>query len=361
MIFKSISIDDIMPQIVKGDNDFVVFMSGYLGRNIEGYDFPELLKEKEKKEIIKLLIPFVTNINVNNINVNNKIIDLTRVLEDDVALLGLIDREIIEDDILRTMTPQSTSTTRIISTDNYDIWFFLNLSEHFLVRSTTIGNGFENIYNKINDISILFDDNFVPIFNENYGFITSDLSLAGHGIKFKFLLNLWGLRSSQIFSSVLSTMASNGITYSHNPPYEKTNFMEFTYTFSPNKSMYENKKIFTSLLEKFHESEIEERKKQKLKVNYNNLSKEFRDMRESFKTITFMHYKALINTLSKLSMINFFSKEDPYSETDMDKMINYLLLLLRDTSIMLYSGISIPNDSIVGKERALLIKKFFTS
>lgn len=84
-------------------------------------------------------------------------------------------------------------------------------------------------------------------------------------------------------------------------------------------------------------------------------------MKDSFKSITFMHYRALVNTLTKLSMINFFSKEDPYEETDMDTMINYLLLLLRDTSIMLYSGISIPNDSFIGKERALLVKKFFAN
>jgi hypothetical protein len=192
-------------------------------------------------------------------------------------------------------------------------------------------------------------------------FITSDLSLVGHGVKFRFLLNLWGLRGSQIFPSVLSTMSSNGIVYSYNQLYEKSGFMEFTYTFSPDKSMYENKKIFMSLLEEFRYSEIEERKKQRAKINYSNLLREFREMKDSFKSITFMHYRALVNTLTKLSMINFFSKEDPYEETDMDTMINYLLILLRDTSIMLYSGISIPNDSFIGKERALLVKKFFAN
>ena len=356
MSFKSITIDSVMPQIVKKDNDFVVFMSGFLGRNIQGYEFPEFAEEKEKKNIVKLLTPFISKLSV-----IDKVIDLSRILKDDITLLGLIDREIIDDDILRIMTPQNVSSIRIIASEKYDVWFFLNFSEHFLVRSTFIGNGFEVIYNKLNDIAILFDEEFIPMFDKNYGFITSDLSLVGHGVKFRFLLNLWGLRGSQIFPSVLSTMSSNGIVYSYNQLYEKSGFMEFTYTFSPDKSMYENKKIFMSLLEEFRYSEIEERKKQRAKINYSNLLREFREMKDSFKSITFMHYRALVNTLTKLSMINFFSKEDPYEETDMDTMINYLLLLLRDTSIMLYSGISIPNDSFIGKERALLVKKFFSN
>jgi hypothetical protein len=89
---------------------------------------------------------------------------LAEILKDDITLLGLIDREIIDDDILRIMTPQNVSSIRIIASENYDVWFFLNFSEHFLVRSTFIGNGFEVIYNKLNDIAILFDEEFIPMF-----------------------------------------------------------------------------------------------------------------------------------------------------------------------------------------------------
>jgi protein-arginine kinase len=73
MSFKSITIDSVMPQIVKKDNDFVVFMSGFLGRNIQGYEFPEFAEEKEKKNIVKLLTPFISKLSV-----IDKVIDLSR-------------------------------------------------------------------------------------------------------------------------------------------------------------------------------------------------------------------------------------------------------------------------------------------
>ncbi|MGB9621919.1 MAG: hypothetical protein ACP5PT_01005 [Brevinematia bacterium] len=338
-----------MPQRSDIDEDFVVYTVADLYRNIDGYDFSNRLDSRHKEEIILKITDFVRILPD-----SSQIYDISFIADRDIEILGLIDREFIESDILRFLG--NDLGVSIYCESNLKYFIYTNVFNHFSLRSVVLGNGIEKVFDVIESVSILFDDYFVPTFSRSYGYITNDLATVGHGVKIRFLLNIWGLRGSSVFESVLGTLASNGIFYHHNPLYDKTSFMEFFYVFNPDKSMIANKILLSNLLSKVKEVELAERKKSKGKKF--NLYSEYQDFKNTIKMANFIHYKAFLGLMSKLSMLVFFGNEFG-EKINLNEMINFFTILLRDTSIMLYSGITVSNDSIIGKERASILKKFF--
>lgn len=341
-----------LPQQSQEDGEFVVYTITTLSRNLEGYDFPTRLSDKQKKEINLKIKEFLKTLPD-----YDNLIDVTMITNRDNELLGLIDREIIDYDIIKFLNSKN-KMVKIFFESKLKYSIATNTHDHFNVRSTFIGNGIEKSFDYIEKISILFDDYFIPSFNKNYGYITSEISTIGHGVKIRFLLNLWGLKNSSNFENILEVLSSNGVFYNHNPLYDRTNFMEFYYSFLPEHSMISNLILIKSLLQKVKEIEINERKKIKNKLSPKNIIKEYQDFKNTIKNANFIHYKAFLGLMSKLSMISFFGSIEDEDPIDLSEMINFLILLLRDASIMLYSNIP-PTESFIGKERATILKKFF--
>lgn len=341
-----------VPPQSKKDESFVVYTVLTLSRNIAGYDLPSRLDDKQKKEVNVKIKEFLSTLPD-----SDNITDITYITSRDVELLGIIDREILEYDIIKFLGTKNRST-RIYLENRIRYSITTNFYDHFYVRSTFTGNGIDETFDIIERFSILFDDYFVPAFNKSYGYITSDMSTIGHGVKVKFLLNVWGLRNSSNFENVLDTLSSNGILYNRNPLYDRTNFMEFTYSFQPDKSMIANKILFKTLIDKVKEVEMNERIKMEQRFSVHNLIKEYNDFKNTIRSANFIHYKTFVSLMSRLSMISFFSNMKDSEAIDLSEMINYLILLLRDASIMLYSNIP-PTESLVGRERAAMLKRFF--
>ncbi|MFN4245539.1 MAG: hypothetical protein ACK4F9_05255 [Brevinematia bacterium] len=351
-MIESVIFSKAMPQQLKKDSDFVVYTVLTLSRNIDGYDLPRMLNDKQKKEVNLKIKEFL-----GLLQDYDNLVDSTIVTNRDNELLGLIDRELLDYDFIKFLSEKNKMvklfverTLRfVITTNTYD---------HFNVRSVFIGNGFDDSFDIIERFSILFDDYFVPSFSKSYGYITSDISTIGHGVKVKFLLNIWGLRNSSNLENVLDVLSSNGVLYNYNSLYDRTNFMEFVYVFQPDKSMVANKILFKSLLDRVRDVELEERRKLKSRYGGMDLLREYNDFKNTISSANFIHYKAFLGLMSKLSMISFFGNINDDDPVDLSEIINFLIVLLRDASIMLYSNI-IPNESLIGRERSVILKKFF--
>lgn len=351
-MIESLTFSKVMPQQVKTDRDFVVYTVMSLSRNIDGYDLPALLSDKQKKEINLKIKEFITTLpDFENF------IDITNITNKDNELLGLIDRELIDYDFIKFLNAKN-KMLRILLDRRVTCVITTNAYDHFNVRSTFIGNGIDVSFDIIEKISILFDDYFIPAFDKSYGYITSDVFTIGHGVKTKILLNIWGLRNSNNLENVLDALSSNGVLYNHNPLYDRTNFMEFVHVFSPDKSMIANRILLKSLLERVKEIEIEERMKIRNRYNLRNLIREYNEFKATIKSANFIHYKALLGLMSKLSIISFFGNLGDEEPVDLSELINFLLIFLRDASIMLYSNTP-PTETFIGRERASILKKFF--
>ncbi|MEN2997732.1 MAG: hypothetical protein ABDH28_01665 [Brevinematia bacterium] len=351
-MIESVVFDKMMPVQAKEDSSFIVYTVTTLSRNIDGYDIPVRLGEKQKKEINSKIMEFLKTLPE-----YDNLVDATSITGRDNELLGLIDREIIDYDLIRFLNVKN-KMLRLFFDQKVNYVIATNAYDHFSVRSTFVSNGIDRSFDIVERFSILFDEYFVPAFSKMYGYITSDISTIGHGVKVKFLMNVWGLRNSGSLESVLEVLSSNGVFYNHNPLYDRTNFMEFTYVFQPDESMVANKVIFKSLLEKVREIELDERKKLGMRYTSRSLYREYNDLKNTIKSANFIHYKAFLGLMSKLSMISLFSDNDEESFAYLSEMINFLILLLRDASIMLYSNIP-PTESFIGKERASILRKFF--
>lgn len=348
-MIENIVFSKAMPQSVGLDDDFLVYVVMDLYRNIDGYDFSDHLDEKQKEEVNYRISEFIKILPD-----SSQIYDVSFVVDRDIEILGLIDREFIDSDILRFLG--RSSGVNIFSEVTLKYFIYTNVFNHFSLRSVFLGNGIDKAFEIVDSASILFDDYFVPAFSKSYGYITNDISTIGHGVKVRFLLNIWGLRGSNVFESVLETLAANGIYYHHNPLYDKTNFMEFFYVFNPDKSLIANKMLLKDLLSKVKEIEISER--EKVRGKKFNLYAEYQDFKNTIKMANSIHYKAFLGLMTKLSMLGFFGNKFG-EKINVSEMVNFFTILLRDTSIMLYSGITISNDSLISKERATVLKKFF--
>ncbi|MCX8029406.1 MAG: hypothetical protein N2712_05345 [Brevinematales bacterium] len=351
-MIQSVSFNRLMPNQVRKDESFVVYTVLTLSRNMAGYDLPMRLEDKQKKEINSRVKEFL-----NTLPDYENITDITSITSKDNELLGLIDREILDYEIIKFLGGKSRNV-RIYLENRAKYSITTNVYDHFYLRTTYLGNGIDEVFDTVERMSILFDEYFVPSFNKSYGYITSDISTIGHGVKMKFLLNIWGLRNSNNLENIIDTLSSNGVYYNHNPLYDRTNFMEFSFAFQPDKSMIANKIMFKSLIERVREIEIKERMKLGDKFSTFNIVKDYNDFKTTVKSANFIHYKAFVNIISKLSIVSFLSSLRDKEIVDLSELINFLLVFLRDASIMLHSNIP-PTESFIGRERANMLKKFF--
>lgn len=350
-MIANVIFDKAMPPQVVDDGDFVVYTITSLSRNFDGYDLPHRLNDKQKKEINSKIKEFLKTLPMGDL------FDATSITNLDAQLLGLIDRELLDYELIKFLNNKN-KMLKVFFEQKLQFVITTNTYDHFCVRSTFIGNGIDRSFDIIEKISIMFDDYFIPSFSKSFGYITSDISTIGHGVKIRFLLNIWGLRASNNLENILDILSTNGIFYNHNPLYDRTNFMEFVYVFQPDKSMIANKILFKSLLERIKEVEMTERKKLRNRYSGRNLFKEYNDFKTTIRNANFVHYKMFISLMHKLSMISFFGNLDDDKPVDLSELINFLLILLRDASVMLYSNIP-PTESFIGKERANILKKFF--
>ena len=164
-----------------------------LKRNIDGYNFPISLSEKDSLEIIEKFREIYGNglILLDEIDENtlNKLINAGIITEDSKnkeAVIGLV----FEDDYI----------------------LVINDKDHISINISNFGEEIKLAYERAMEIEEDLDKKFDFSFSPQYGYLTSFGRDCGNGIEIRFKLFLFGLLdNTQAYLTLKSSLAHDGI------------------------------------------------------------------------------------------------------------------------------------------------------
>lgn len=164
-----------------------------LKRNIEGYNFPVTLSEKDSLEIIEKFREIY----------GNELILLDEI--DENTLNKLINAGIISPD-----SKNKEAVIGLVFKDDYIL--VINDSDHISINISNFGEEIKLAYERAMEIEEDLDKKFDFSFSPQYGYLTSFGRDCGNGIEIRFKLFLFGLLdNTQAYLTLKSSLAHDGI------------------------------------------------------------------------------------------------------------------------------------------------------
>ena len=164
-----------------------------LKRNIEGYNFPVTISEKDSLEIIEKFREIY----------GNELILLDEI--DENTLNKLINAGIISPD-----SKNKEAVIGLVFKDDYIL--VINDSDHISINISNFGEDLKLAYERSMEIEKELDEKFDFSFSPQYGYLTSFGRNSGSGIEIRLKLFLFGLLdNTQAFLTLKSSLAHEGI------------------------------------------------------------------------------------------------------------------------------------------------------
>lgn len=164
-----------------------------LKRNIEGYNFPISLSEKDSLEIIE---------------------KFREIYGDELILLDEIDENTLNKLInAGIITEDSKNKEAVIGfVFEYDYILVINDKDHISINISNFGEEIKLAYERAMEIEEDLDKKFDFSFSPQYGYLTSFGRDCGNGIEIRFKLFLFGLLdNTQAYLTLKSSLAHDGI------------------------------------------------------------------------------------------------------------------------------------------------------
>ena len=164
-----------------------------LKRNIEGYNFPISLSEKDSLEIIE---------------------KFRGIYGDELILLDEIDEntlnKLINAGIITEDSKNKESVIGFVFEDDYIL--VINDKDHISINISNFGEEIKLAYDRAMEIEEDLDKKFDFSFSPQYGYLTSFGRDCGNGIEIRFKLFLFGLLdNTQAYLTLKSSLAHDGI------------------------------------------------------------------------------------------------------------------------------------------------------
>ena len=164
-----------------------------LKRNIEGYNFPISLSEKDSLEIIE---------------------KFREIYGDELILLDEIDEntlnKLINAGILTEDSKNKEAVIGFVFEDDYIL--VINDKDHISINISNFGEEIKLAYERAMEIEEDLDKKFDFSFSPQYGYLTSFGRDCGNGIEIRFKLFLFGLLdNTQAYLTLKSSLAHDGI------------------------------------------------------------------------------------------------------------------------------------------------------
>ena len=164
-----------------------------LKRNIEGYNFPVTLSEKDSLEIIE---------------------KFREIYGDELILLDEIDEntlnKLINSGIISPDSKNKEAVIGLVFKDDYIL--VINDSDHISINISNFGEDLKLAYERSMEIEKELDEKFDFSFSPQYGYLTSFGRNSGSGIEIRLKLFLFGLLdNTQAFLTLKSSLAHEGI------------------------------------------------------------------------------------------------------------------------------------------------------
>lgn len=164
-----------------------------LKRNIEGYNFPISLSEKDSLEIIE---------------------KFSGIYGDELILLDEIDEntlnKLINAGIITEDSKNKEVVIGFVFKDDYIL--VINDKDHISINISNFGEEIKLAYERAMEIEEYLDKKFDFSFSPQYGYLTSFGRDCGNGIEIRFKLFLFGLLdNTQAYLTLKSSLAHDGI------------------------------------------------------------------------------------------------------------------------------------------------------
>ncbi|WP_311377428.1 ATP--guanido phosphotransferase [Anaerococcus vaginalis] len=171
-----------------------------LKRNIEGYNFPISLSEKDSLEIIE---------------------KFRGIYGDELILLDEIDEntlnKLINAGIITEDSKNKEAVIGLVFEDDYIL--VINDKDHISINISNFGEEIKLAYERAMEIEEDLDKKFDFSFSPQYGYLTSFGRDCGNGIEIRFKLFLFGLLdNTQAYLTLKSSLAHDGIYFTRFVP-----------------------------------------------------------------------------------------------------------------------------------------------
>ncbi|HHU84285.1 MAG TPA: hypothetical protein GXZ23_03845 [Clostridiales bacterium] len=180
----------------KGDSSDVVLGSEIrIARNLEDYPFPTVLSKADKIALLSAFKRVAPD--------GLKYINMGQIgLSDSVALSERL--------TVRPEFATNDSTRGLLYTENENISIQLGHPDHFRVYSRLSGLSLYSAFENAKEVLAHFEDNFKFAYDENFGYLTTNISNVGTGMRPSVILHLPGFVHQGKISSLASNLSKIG-------------------------------------------------------------------------------------------------------------------------------------------------------
>lgn len=182
---------------VSKDSDVVISSRIRFARNIKGYNFPVIMKNEERKEVVNLLEK----------NIDKKKYKLLRMKDiDEVTRLSLVEKHIISKEFV------GDDLGAVILNEDNSLVTMVNEEDHLRIQAFEAGFNIDKAYEKLTSFTDSLEEKVEYITSEKYGYITSCPTNAGSGMRVSVLLHLPALARVGLLNKLLDQAASIGVS-----------------------------------------------------------------------------------------------------------------------------------------------------
>lgn len=178
---------------VNKDNSFNIIMGSRLKlyRNIEGYKFTNKLEVEEGRRLSEK-ITYILDNNIENI----KVIDLWK---DEEIENGSIYKE---SGVITEKFNKNKDFASFLISKEKNFYVMVNEENHIRLQIENSGNNIKEMYNTLNDIDDLLEENLNYSFDEKFGYLTPNIKNIGTAFTCSIIMHLPMLTSRDRISNI---------------------------------------------------------------------------------------------------------------------------------------------------------------
>ena len=182
------------------DSDVVISSKVKFYRNLAGFKFN--LKNKDEIEVLK------ENIKDNLYSIGYDLNFLELIDMDEITKRSLIEKGILT----KKYTSRNKEDGAILINNEENICVLINDEDNLKIQVFSAGFDITNTLNYAIEIDNKIEEIFGYQTNERYGYLTTDLSNCGTGLRVSAILHLPGLTKTGNINKIMSTVNSLGIS-----------------------------------------------------------------------------------------------------------------------------------------------------
>lgn len=189
--------NNLIDNSIKNSN--IISSNIKLFRNIQGYKFPISIEAEDGRNLSKI----ITEILLSNIK-NLKFINLW---ENEGKLDVYKEKGIVTNSLIKN---SGFSSFAINNDETFSV--IINEKEHLGLQFKNNGNNIKEMYEYINQIDDLIEEKLTYLFDDNLGYLTSDISNIGTGLKVSIMIHLPILSLNDKVINLFSELNKLGMT-----------------------------------------------------------------------------------------------------------------------------------------------------